>query len=189
MADSHTIYVDGVGRVFFEHSTRAKRVVISIRPFKGVRVAVPTRVSLKQALEFVNLKKSWIQKHLVRIKQMESQRQAVNSTIIDKVGAKKKLTSRLHYLAVQHGFTYNKVTIRNQKNRWGSCSHKNNISLNIKSVLLPDELIDYVILHELAHTKIRNHSKKFWGELGKYVGNGKGKAMASRLRKYGDSLL
>ncbi len=189
MANIHTSDIDGVGQVFFEHSTRAKHVVISVRPFKGVRVAVPTRVSLKQALEFVSLKKSWIQKHLARIKQMESRRQVVNSTIIDKVDAKQKLTSRLHYLAAQHGFTYNKVTIRNQKARWGSCSYKNNISLNIKLVMLPDELVDYVILHELAHTKISNHSKKFWGELDKYVGNGKGKAMSSRLRKYGDSLL
>lgn len=182
MADSYTIHVDGIGRVFFERSTRAKHVVISIRPFKGVRVAIPTRVSLKQALEFVNLKKLWIQKHLVRIKQMESQRQAVNSTIIDKVDAKKKLTSRLDYLAAQHGLTYNKVTIRNQKARWGSCSYKNNISLNIKLAMLSDELVDYVILHELAHTKICNHSKRFWGELDKYVGDGK--AMAKRLKEH-----
>ncbi len=187
MVDSRTIHIDGIGRVYFEHSTRAKHVVISIRPFKGVRVAVPTRVSLKQALEFVNFKKSWIQKHLVKIKQMESQRQAVNSTIIDKVDAKKKLINKLQYLAAQYGFTYNKVTIRNQKARWGSCSHKDNISLNMKLVMLPGELVDYVILHELAHTKICNHSKKFWSELGKYVEDGK--MMAKRLRGYGLGLL
>jgi len=188
MADSHTIYVDGVGLILFERSRRAKRVIISVKPPKGVRVAIPNRVSYKSALEFVNLKKPWIQKHLVRIKQMESQRQAVSSSvIIDKADAKKKLTSRFHYLAEKHSFTYNKVTIRNQKTRWGSCSHKNNISLNMKLVLLPDELVDYVILHELVHTKIQNHSNRFWGELGKYVGNGK--AMASGLRKHGLRLL
>ena len=184
MVDSRTIYVDGVGLILFERSIRAKRVIISVKPSNKVRVAIPNRVSFKSALNFVNLKKPWIQKHLVRIKRMESQRQGVNSSvIIDKADASKKLTSRLKQMAEKHGFTYNKVAIRNQKTRWGSCSHKNNISLNMKLVMLPDELVDYVILHELVHTKIHNHSKRFWGELGKYVWDGK--AMAKRLRKYG----
>jgi len=188
MTDSRTIYVDGVGPILFERSIRAKRVIISVKTSKGVRVAIPNRISLKQALDFVNLKKYWIQKHVVRIKQMESQRQALNSSVIlDKADAKKKLTSRLHYLAEKHSFTYNKATIRNQKTRWGSCSHKNNISLNMKLVLLPDELVDYVILHELVHTRKKNHSKNFWTELDNYVGNGKD--FASRLRKHRSSLL
>ncbi len=181
MADSRTIYVDGVGLILFERSIRAKRIIIFVKPFKGIRVVTPNRVSFKSTLKFVNLKKPWIQKHLVRIKQMENQRQAVDSSvIIDKVKAKKKLTNRLHYLAEKHSFTYNRVTIRNQKTRWGSCSHKNNISLNMKLVLLPDELVDYVILHELVHTKIHNHSGTFWAELDRYTENGK--VMAKRLR-------
>ena len=184
MADSRTIYVDGVGPILFERSTRARRIIISVKPSNGVRVAIPNRVSFRSALEFVNLKKRWIQKHLVRIKQMESQRQAVNSSvIIDEVKAKKKLTNRLRQLAVQHGFTYNRVAIRNQKTRWGSCSHRNNINLNMKLVLLPDELVDYVIMHELVHTRIHDHSKRFWAELYKYVEDGK--AMSKRLRGYG----
>ena len=188
MTDSHTIYVNGVGLILFERSIRAKRVIISVVPYKRVRVAIPNRVSFKSALNFVNLKKTWIQKHLVRIKRMESQRQAMNSSVvIDKADASKKLTSRLKQLAVQHGFTYNKVNIRNQKTRWGSCSHKNNISLNMKLVLLPDELVDYVILHELVHTRKKNHSKSFWVDLDNYVGNGKD--FASRLRKHRSNLL
>ncbi len=188
MADSHTIHVDGVGLILFERSIRARRVIISVKLSNGVRVAIPNRVSFKSALEFVNLKKPWIQKHLVRVKRMESQRQAMNSSVvIDKVKAKKKLTNRLKQLVVQHGFTYNRVTIRNQKTRWGSCSHKNNISLNMKLVLLPDELVDYVILHELVHTRIHDHSKRFWAELDKYVGDGR--VMAKRLMGYGVGLL
>jgi predicted metal-dependent hydrolase len=87
----------------------------------------------------------------------------------------------LYQLAGIHGFTCNRVTVRQQKTRWGSCSPKNTISLNIKLALVPDELADYVILHELVHTRIHNHSKKFWAELDKYVPNSK--AMAKRLRK------
>ncbi len=99
---------------------------------------------------------------------------------IDKADARKRLTDRLYHLAREHGFTCNNVSIREQRTRWGSCSHKNNISLNVKLVLLPKELIDYVMLHELVHTRIHNHSKTFWAELDRYIGNGK--VMAKKLR-------
>jgi predicted metal-dependent hydrolase len=181
MTTLRTISITGVGPILFERSARAKRIIISVK-HNGVRVAIPKRVSLKSALEFVDLKKSWIQKHLARIKQVENQKQADTPTIINKAEAKEKLTGRLYRLAARYGFTYNKVTIRNQRSRWGSCSHKNNISLNVKLVLLPDELIDFVLLHELVHTRIHNHSKRFWAELDKYVKNVK--VMAKRLRKY-----
>ena len=181
MTTLRTISITGVGPILFERSAMAKRIIISVK-HNGVRVAIPNRVSLKSALEFVDLKKSWIQKQLARIKQVENQKQADTPTNINKAEAKEKLTDRLYRLAARHGFTYNKVTIRNQRTRWGSCSHKNNISLNAKLVLLPDELIDYVLLHELVHTRIHNHSKRFWAELDKYVKNGK--LMAKRLRKY-----
>ena len=89
--------------------------------------------------------------------------------------------------AIPHGFTYNRVFIRNQKTRWGSCSNKNNINLNIKVSRLPEELMDYVILHELVHTQIKDHSNNFWAAMNRLVGNGEG--MASRLREYGVGLL
>jgi hypothetical protein len=79
------------------------------------------------------------------------------------------------------------VSIRNQTTRWGSCSAKGNISLNLKLVALPPELFDYVILHELVHTREHNHSARFWRELDKYVENGKAKAKA--LREYGVGIL
>jgi predicted metal-dependent hydrolase len=199
LMNSKTIDIADIGTILLERSTRTRRIIISIRSDKHIRVAFPAGISFKQTLKFVNLKKPWIQKHLTEIKQIEQQRQLVISPVIDKTDARKKLTSRLHYLAQKHGFTYNSITIRNQKKRWGSCSHKNNISLNMKLVLLPEELIDYVIIHELVHTRVHDHSRRFWEELDKeeldkeeldkYVGNGKGKVMASRLREYGGSLL
>jgi hypothetical protein len=101
---------------------------------------------------------------------------------IDEVEASRVLVERLEELSAQHGFCYNKVSIRNQRTRWGSCSAKNDISLNMKLLKLPQELIDYVILHELVHTRIKNHTKAFWRELDRIVGNAK--ALDARLNQY-----
>ena len=182
MTNSYIINIDGIGPVLFEKSRRAKRVIISVGPSKGARVAVPTRTSFEKALEFVYLKKEWIQRRSVIIEQNENRKKIFIERFlaIDKADARKRLTDRLYHLAKEHGFTYNNVSIREQRTRWGSCSHKNNISLNLKLVLLPKELIDYVMLHELVHTRIHNHSKKFWAELDRYTGNGR--VMAKRLR-------
>ena len=182
MRNSETIDIDGIGPVLFQKSKRAKRVGISVRTLKSVRVAVPTQTSLKKALEFVYLKKEWIQRSLVKIEQVEKRNRDFKdaSLSINEADAKRRLIDRLYYLANEYGLKYNKASVRNQRTRWGSCSHKNNISLNAKLVLLPEELIDYVILHELVHTRIHNHSKQFWIELNKYMGDSK--VMAKRLR-------
>lgn len=183
MTNPCKINIDGIGPILLEHSRRAKRVIIYVRPLEGVRVAVPARTSFKKALAFVCVKKQWIKKQLAGSEQIQNQNTALTNYLssIDKADAEKRLTTRLYQLAEKHGFTYSKISIRNQKSRWGSCSHKNSISLNMKLVLLPEEFIDYVILHELVHTRIHNHGKKFWAELDKYVVNSK--IMAKSLRK------
>ncbi len=88
--------------------------------------------------------------------------------------AKKYLPQRTEYLANMHNFKFNKVSVRNASTRWGSCSGKNNISLNIHLMRLPQHLIDYIILHELCHTVEKNHGKNFWALLDKVSGNAKG---------------
>ena len=88
--------------------------------------------------------------------------------------AKELLPKRTAELAQNHGFKFNKVSIRNSKTRWGSCSFNNNINLSLHLMMLPDHLIDYVILHELAHTKEKNHGIYFWKLLDEVSGNAKG---------------
>jgi hypothetical protein len=189
MPDSQTIHIEGIGAVLFEHSRRARRIVITVRPGRGVRVAVPRYTSIKSALEFVRVKRPWIKKHLIKIREYERHRKAFSDAFqdIDKTEARTRIIGRLNQLARQYGFRYNRVSIRNQRTRWGSCSAKNNISLNIKLVALPQDLFDYVLLHELVHTRVHNHGKRFWKELDKYVGNGK--AIARSLVEYGLRLL
>jgi predicted metal-dependent hydrolase len=75
--------------------------------------------------------------------------------------AKRELPLRLAALAAQHGFTYNKVFIKNNVSNWGSCSSLKNINLNLRLVTLPQELQDYVMLHELCHLRYLNHGKEF----------------------------
>ncbi len=97
--------------------------------------------------------------------------------------AKQTLPRRLKQLAQQHGFSYNKVSIRNNKSNWGSCSSANNISLNLQMMKLPDELIDYILLHELVHTEIKNHSNAFWKRLDE-ITNFRAKNLSKAVRQY-----
>ena len=83
--------------------------------------------------------------------------------------AKEILPPRLHTLAQKHQFHYNSCTVRNVHSRWGSCSSKGRINLSIYLILLPDRLIDYVLLHELCHTTEMNHSPRFWALLDRCV--------------------
>jgi len=85
-------------------------------------------------------------------------------------------------LAKKHNFNYQKLTIKNTKTRWGSCSFKNNINLSLHLMRLKEELIDYVILHELVHTKVKNHSKEFWMTLDIHCPESK--KLDKELKKY-----
>ena len=158
---------------------------ISIRPFKPVRVAFPQRTSLKKARQYLLKNLGWAKKNLDYVRKIEKEHEATlnNKPELPITQAKTILKNRLHELANIHDFKYNKVSIRNQKTRWGSCSNLNNINLNINLVSLTQDLMDYVILHELLHTQIKNHSKKYWARLDKYVG-GNAKNFDKKLKKH-----
>lgn len=96
--------------------------------------------------------------------------------------ALKYLPQRVEMLAKQFGFSFNALRIKNIKSRWGSCSGTNNINLSIYLMKLPDELIDYIILHELTHTVHKNHGPNFWKHLNRITGNAKG--LNLRVKKY-----
>jgi predicted metal-dependent hydrolase len=102
--------------------------------------------------------------------------------------ARKLLPSRLTELAQKHNFTFSRLTIRNNKRNWGSCSTRNSISLNLQMMRLTDELIDYVLLHELVHTKIKNHGPHFWQKLDELT-NFRAREMSKQVRKYSTYIL
>ena len=81
------------------------------------------------------------------------------------------IPERVEYFAKVIGVTYGKITVRNQKTRWGSCSSKGNLNFNCLLMLAPPEVLDYVVVHELCHRKQMNHSKAFWLEVEKVLLN------------------
>jgi predicted metal-dependent hydrolase len=172
----------------YVRSVKARLLRISVRANGAVRVTVPRHGSLRQAEEFVRAKQAWIEKTLQRLAKARPvggeaagrQRPVVSDEMIAR---KHILFGRLKELAAQHGFRYGRAGIRNQKSRWGSCSVRNNISLNIHLLALPGHLQDYVILHELVHTEHKNHSKRFWARLDGLVG-GKAKTLRKEMRTY-----
>ena len=93
------------------------------------------------------------------------------------------LPSRVKELAAKHRFEYKKVAIKNSKTRWGSCSFENNINLSLHLMRLPDHLVDYVILHELVHTRVKNHSKDFWQLLD--IVSGDARKLDREVNEYG----
>lgn len=104
-------------------------------------------------------------------------------TQIYRFEAEKLLGPRLIELAAEHRFQFQRITIRNNKRNWGSCSSKNNISLNLQMMKLPDELIDYILLHELVHTRIKNHGPKFWEKLNE-ITNNRARELAKQVKQY-----
>lgn len=87
----------------------------------------------------------------------------------NKEKARTLILERLDYFNKYYDFEYNRVSIRNQRTRWGSCSSKGNLNFNYKILFLPMQLADYIIVHELCHVKELNHSKNFWSLVQKTI--------------------
>ncbi len=183
-ATTKIVNVESVGRVLLVKTKRARHLRILIRPFKDVRVTVPYSVSFAFAQEFLFGHIDWLKEQYAKMKAFEAQHvEELEQT--EKIPAKQirqELVAMLESLARIHGFEYGRVTIRHQKTRWGSCSGTNNINLNAHLITLPIELIEYVLLHELVHTRVKNHSRKFWQEIHKYMPDARERD--KRLRSY-----
>jgi predicted metal-dependent hydrolase len=183
MKKSETIHVDGLGPVLVRRSNRAKRLSITVRYDRTVRVTVPERVSFGQARRFLSLKTAWAEKHLNRLSRLEQDGSRECLPAVNRAEARAALIARLNHLAEKHGFEYNRAFIRDQKTRWGSCSSANNISLNMRLLGLPQELADYAVLHELVQTRFRNHGAGFWAELDRLVPDAR--RLRRQLKEYG----
>jgi len=181
---SRTIVLDGVGPVLFEKSRRARRIGLTVRASRGVRVAVPVRVSFDEARRVALSKLGWIRRTLSRIEQARDRCHEVvlAAERLDRRAVRAHLAGRLTVLAKEHGFTPGRLSVRSQGTLWGSASPSGRIQLNACLAVVPQNLADYVILHELVHTRVRGHGRAFWAELGRHVPDIRG--CRARLREY-----
>lgn len=143
---------------------RARRYVIHVRDDGTVRITVPRWGSKRGALEFAERERAWIEKQRHRTKQacepVEELTPGAERELRER--AKRELPLRLRELAVQHGLTVARVSVRNQRSRWGSCARSGMICLNWRLLQMPAWVQDYVMLHELMHLKRMDHSPRFW---------------------------
>lgn len=153
-----------------------KTIAIEVRPDLRVIVRAPKRASNREIMKFVEQKQDWIAKHLaqMQIRYEETRRRKEKQFTDDDIRkmkdeAKKVIPDRVKYYADIMGVTFGKITIKNQKTRWGSCSSKGNLNFNCLLMLTPDKVRDYVVIHELCHLKQMNHSKMFWAEIEKVM--------------------
>lgn len=180
---STTIEIPSIGPVTIVKSQRAKHIRITIKQDQTIRLTVPKGQSIDRAKQFLHSKIQWIKKHQHKLSKLENTQTNLPQPEINVPEAIDILVGRLEEMAKIHKFKYARVAIKNQKTKWGSCSSKNNINLNINLARLPGELRDYVILHELVHTRFKNHGKKFWAVLDKVIGTS-AKDLSKKLRKY-----
>ena len=178
------LVIEGAGKVSVERCMRAGRMRITVRPGL-IRVSVPRGIPLESGRAFAVAQMAWISRQLLRIQartRIHEELTAGLPQISDRAEASSVIISRCRELSAKTGLVFSRITIREQKTIWGSCSSGNTISLNINLARLPDRLRDYVILHELVHTKIRGHGRAFWDELDRYIPNAR--ALRRELKRY-----
>lgn len=229
-----TIVHPRLGEITVAKGRQVKRLSVSVRPPACIRLNVPSRCSMRAAMEFLSEKEEWIATTLAKVAQKYPSRvlqppystyshvlefclaadveepayritsdtirvciplsmqpsdpnvqevaaQAVVSAL--RAEAKEVLPGMVAEAAVRYGFNYGKVSVRASRSRWGSCSYRDDISLSIFLMRLPRHLIWYVVVHELCHTRHKDHSPEFHHLLDSLVG-GREKQLRRELLGY-----
>lgn len=141
-----------------------KTMALQVKPGGEVFLRIPYRVSLRFACQFAEENREWI------ISRYQEALEAKNPTpeyTAEQIWEGKKkaavvIGDRAAFYSRSMGVSYGRITIRQQKTRWGSCSIRGNLNFNWKLALMPQDILDYVVVHELAHRREMNHSPAFW---------------------------
>ncbi|MDO5399968.1 MAG: M48 family metallopeptidase [Eubacteriales bacterium] len=136
----------------------------------GLIVRAPRGASEAQIGAFIRQHQRWIETHLQKLEQQKQQLADVPKLTMAELQALADralavIPERVRYFAPKIGVTYNRITIRNQRSKWGSCSGKGNLNFNCLLMLAPPEVLDSVVVHELCHRKEMNHSERFYAEV------------------------
>ncbi len=149
----------------FRKYRRSKNLKLIVKSDASIFVSAPWRFNEKKAEKFMREKSAWLLKRIEFFEKQNKQK-LVKTTREDYIKRKEKarglILQKIEKLNAYYNFKYGRVSIRNQKTRWGSCSKKGNLNFNYRLIYLPEKLFDYVIVHELCHLRQMNHSAKFW---------------------------
>ncbi|MBQ8814599.1 MAG: M48 family metallopeptidase [Lachnospiraceae bacterium] len=151
--------------------TPRKTLSLEITP-DGLLVRAPRHMTRGQIDTFLAEKRSWIEKHWRIMQERQAALNQLPPFTMEELRALAEKASvvipeRVKHYAPLIGVDYGRITIRNQRTRWGSCSDKGNLNFNCLLMLLPDDVIDSVVVHELCHRKHMNHSPQFYAEIEK----------------------
>lgn len=144
-------------------SSRARRVSITVGHDGALSVILPRRVSFARAGLFLKEKASWIIRARERIAKRIAPAPLVTPAFsaAHKHAAKRLISERVAHFNRYYQFTFGRISVRNQKTRWGSCSSGKNLQFNYRLIFLPPHLLDYVVAHELCHLAEANHGARF----------------------------
>ena len=147
-----------------------KTVSLQITQEGELVVRAPKRMAKAEIDRFVESKRGWIEKHLRQTEpDVPKMTEAEFDTLVRH--ALEVIPEVVARFAPVVGVTYGRITIRNQRTRWGSCSGKGNLNFNCLLMRTPDDVLEYVVVHELCHRKEMNHSPKFWAEVERVLPN------------------
>jgi predicted metal-dependent hydrolase len=144
-----------------------RTIALQITPEGEILLRAPRRLGEAQLRRFVEEKRPWLEKHLSQVRQRQQEAQQAGALTMEEIRslagkAMEVIPRRVAHYAPIVGVSYGRITIRNQKTRWGSCSGKGNLNFNCLLMLAPLEVLDYVVVHELCHRREMNHSPRFW---------------------------
>lgn len=174
-----------LGCVECVRSLRTRSIRIRIRPDGSIRVSYPIFASRQRAMAFVEAKQKWIAATRRRLRERREHYPTISREQVEALRreAHRTLPTLVSSLAARHGFSYSALRISSAHTRWGSCSGRNTISLSLFVMQLPDHLREFIILHELCHTRHHNHSEAFHQLLDSLV-EGRERELNRELRHY-----
>jgi predicted metal-dependent hydrolase len=152
-------------RVVFVRHRRARRFVMRVLDDGTVRVTLPRWAAKRDAQAFVDASTRWIEDQRARRSPRADTAPSVLRPLIERWyvdRARRELPAQLLALAAIHGIRVTRVSIRDQRSRWGACSSRGTITLNWRLIMVPEFVREYVLLHELMHRRELNHSRRFW---------------------------
>lgn len=174
-----------LGDIECVRSWRSRSIRLTMRSDGRLRLSYPLFTSRSRAIAFAESRRDWIERTRKRLAERVAVMPTIDATDIARLRreARAYLPATIERLARDYGFTYSALRISSAHTRWGSCSGKNSISLSLYIMLLPEHLREFIILHELCHTRHHNHSAAFHALLDRCVG-GNEKQLNRELRRY-----